>query len=245
MKNQGWSQSLISLKELEPISPRRVLKTTRLQAIFEGVVLSLSCWSCSVLYWVIKYSFSQSGVGGREERKERQQLLDQVQEENESALRSSLMNIQIYHDHAVSSSGAIQADPPERAESFAFRTCSWKSFVHVFSGRDWAGSHIWLVWPRCCWISAPLGFSCVRAILIPLLDQSSRCDLGRGTTSLWLVFGLISEISMELSLLAGSACVSRRKTGNSDNQKIYVPQNADKYDEKLGISKSWDSWFLT
>lgn len=92
-----------------------------------------------------------------EERKERQQLLDQVQEENESALRSSLMNIQIYHDHAVSSSGAIQADPPERAESFAFRTCSWKSFVHVFSGRDWAGSHI----------------SCMTGVTQMLLDISS------------------------------------------------------------------------
>lgn len=43
---------------------------------------------------------------------------------------------------------------------------------------------------------------------------------------------------MELSLLAGSACISRRKIGNSDNQKIYVPQNAEKHDEKLGISES-------
>lgn len=52
-----------------------------------------------------------------------------MQEGDESALRSSLMNIQMSHNHEVSSSGAIQTDPPERSESFGFRTGHERVFL--------------------------------------------------------------------------------------------------------------------
>lgn len=147
-----------------------------------------------------------------------------MQEGGESALRSFLTPIQISHDHAVSSSGVIQTEPPGRSESFAFRTCSWKSFVHVFLGGDW-GSGSWILHDWCSpdattyqllWVSValePYWYLCWtlrRARLV--------CDFGR-----------MCEVSVELSLLADSACNSRRNIGNSDNHKIYAFQNAEKW----------------
>lgn len=152
-----------------------------------------------------------------------------MQEGDESALRSSLMNIQMSHNHEGSSSGAIQTDPPERSESFGFRT-GHESFPHVCPGRDWtSGSYT----------------SCMTGVTQELLDIRSSWFLW--CQSLAMLLSLLGQASwmqkweFEVHKFSGSQnswYFSRKENhwvvpAYFPQEPKLVPQNVEKYHRML------------
>lgn len=189
---------LISLKELEPVSPRRVLKATRLYTISEQVVLSLSHRSCSALYGFIKYPFSQS------EKKKR--MTTALRSDAGSGWDCFEVPSNKYSDvstimERLHQESFRQTHQNDRKVLLLGHT-QWRVLFMSSTGRDWAsGSHIFCMTGVSQILSdiSSLLFCCVGATLVHPLDWTSQLP--------WTgahVLGLMCETSTDLFLLSYS-----------------------------------------